>query len=269
MTVYQTKVTYGKFGGTVLCLSAFSRKSSGFVFVMLLTLLPHSKNSKPMKRACLLDRSVCPHWRHWLWLGLIALPVVVWSTPAVAIAPMTVELAQASTRPTLRLGSTGSAVSEIQAMLVLLGYFDAPIDGQYQAPTEEAVKAFQVDAGLSDDGIVGPATWEKLLPSPSTEFTPPAVPETVASEDSEDEMAEEETAEAADPPVELPVLRQGMTGSAVSRVQETLKARGFYDGAIDGIFGPGTEAAVMEFQTDARLAADGIVGPATWQALLQ
>ncbi|MEM1281745.1 MAG: peptidoglycan-binding domain-containing protein [Cyanobacteria bacterium P01_H01_bin.152] len=35
------------------------------------------------------------------------------------------------------------------------------------------------------------------------------------------------------------------------------------------MFGPGTEAAVMEFQESIQLATDGIVGPATWQALLQ
>lgn len=180
-----------------------------------------------------------------------------------AIAPAAVEIAQAPTRPTLRLGSMGSAVSELQAMLVLLGYFDEPIDGRYQAPTEAAVQAFQEDVGLSDDGIVGPATWDKLLPNPSTEFTPPEVPETATSEPPEAETEE------TDPPVELPTLRQGITGPAVTRVQETLKARGFYDGAIDGIFGPGTEAAVKAFQTDAQLAADGVVGPATWQALLQ
>jgi peptidoglycan hydrolase-like protein with peptidoglycan-binding domain len=60
-----------------------------------------------------------------------------------------------------------------------------------------------------------------------------------------------------------------MTGPAVSRVQETLRSRGFYQDAIDGIFGPATEAAVMEFQRSVQLADDGVVGPATWQALLQ
>ncbi|NEQ45263.1 MAG: peptidoglycan-binding protein [Leptolyngbya sp. SIOISBB] len=184
-------------------------------------------------------------------------------TTVAAIAPDTVELAQASTRPTLRLGSTGNAVSELQGMLVLLGYLDDPVNGRYQLTTEAAVKAFQMDAGLTDDGIVGPATWEKLLPNPSTEFTPPAVPETPA--DGTETKPEDE----ADTPVALPILRQGMVGPAVARVQESLRDRGFYDGAIDGIFGPATEAAVMEFQISTQLADDGVVGPATWQALFQ
>jgi N-acetylmuramoyl-L-alanine amidase len=198
-----------------------------------------------------------------LLLGLTATTVVMLPTATAAIAPAAIELAQTSARPTLRLGSSGNTVSELQAMLTLLGYFEAPVDGRYELMTEAAVKAFQVDVGLTDDGIVGPATWAKLLPNPSTEFTPPAVPETPPAEGSTPPEEEENA------PIALPVLRQGMVGPAVARVQENLQIRGFYDGAIDGIFGPDTEAAVMEFQASAQLAADGVVGPATWQALFQ
>lgn len=212
-----------------------------------------------MNCACLRSRLVGPG----LLLGLAAATAVMLPTTVAAIAPDPVTLAQAATRPTLRLGSTGNAVSELQGMLVLLGYFDDPVSGQYQLTTEAAVKAFQTDAGLTDDGIVGPATWEKLLPNPSTEFTPPAVPETSTGGTEPQPEAE------ADAPIALPVLRQGMVGPAVARVQETLRDRGLYEGVIDGIFGPATEAAVMEFQTSAQLADDGVVGPATWQALLQ
>lgn len=183
------------------------------------------------------------------------------SPPATAAFGTTV--AQAPTRPILRVGSTGSAVSEIQAILLLLDYFEGPVDGNFQSTTETAVKAFQADIGLSDDGIVGPATWEKLLPTPSTEFTPPEVPAESVTVADDTEEAEE------DAPIELPTLRSGMTGPAVARVQETLRSRGFYNGTIDGIFGPATEAAVMAFQRSVQLADDGVVGPATWQALLQ
>ncbi|MEM1310794.1 MAG: peptidoglycan-binding protein [Cyanobacteria bacterium P01_H01_bin.153] len=218
-----------------------------------------------MNPACLHfhQSRLCLRWRRSLLVGLAAAMLPL-GLPAIAdTATATRQLAQVPTRPTLRLGSTGSAVSEIQAMLSLLGYFSDPIDGQYQAPTEAAVKAFQTDAGIDNDGIAGPATWAKLLPTPSTEFTPPEVSETAMEGETTD------TEEEADAPVELPTLRQGMTGPAVARVQETLKVRGFYQGTVDGIFGPGTEAAVMEFQESIQLATDGIVGPATWQALLQ
>jgi N-acetylmuramoyl-L-alanine amidase len=62
-------------------------------------------------------------------------------------------------RPTLRLGNQGESVKELQAMLVLLGYFPGPVSGVYQEATETAVRRFQEAAGITPDGIVGPATW--------------------------------------------------------------------------------------------------------------
>ena len=50
-------------------------------------------------------------------------------------------------------------------------------------------------------------------------------------------------------------------------MQEILKVLGHYSGAIDGDFGPGTEASVQAFQRAAGLDADGIVGPGTSDAL--
>ncbi|NJO08468.1 MAG: hypothetical protein HC873_01115 [Leptolyngbyaceae cyanobacterium SL_1_1] len=70
-------------------------------------------------------------------------------------------------------------------------------------------------------------------------------------------------------PVELPILRRGMYGPAVARLQQRLQGLGFYNGAIDGIFGPGTEQAVQQAQQQYRLSPDGIVGSATWSALLR
>jgi hypothetical protein len=58
------------------------------------------------------------------------------------------------------------------------------------------------------------------------------------------------------------------TGDAVKVVQQRLEATGHNPGPIDGIFGPKTAAAVESFQRASRLTVDGIVGPATWAALL-
>ena len=63
-----------------------------------------------------------------------------------------------------------------------------------------------------------------------------------------------------------PVLRRGSKGDDVARLQSLLRDLGFAV-AIDGDFGPGTEVAVLRFQSERQLAADGIVGPATWSAL--
>lgn len=70
--------------------------------------------------------------------------------------------------PTLKRGSKGEKVKELQAILLNLGY-QLPkygADGDFGAETEKAVKQFQRDWGLKEDGVVGPATWEKLLTTP-------------------------------------------------------------------------------------------------------
>ncbi len=64
-----------------------------------------------------------------------------------------------------------------------------------------------------------------------------------------------------------PVLRRGARGEAVRRLQTLLRRHGFSPGAVDGIFGPATEAAVVAFQRAHGLLADGVVGPRTWRAL--
>ena len=61
----------------------------------------------------------------------------------------------------------------------------------------------------------------------------------------------------------MPVLKLGSRGPEVSALQNRLRELGFSPGAIDGVFGPGTEAAVTAFQRSEGLLADGIVGPRT------
>lgn len=70
-----------------------------------------------------------------------------------------------SGRPTLRRGSRGypAAVAELQRALGAHGQRGISDDGVFGAKTEAAVRAFQKAAGLKDDGIVGRATWAKLL----------------------------------------------------------------------------------------------------------
>ena len=59
----------------------------------------------------------------------------------------------------------------------------------------------------------------------------------------------------------------GCSGPAVLGLQEMLKLLGV-NITVDGLFGLGTLAAVQAFQTAANLVKDGIVGQATWKALL-
>lgn len=62
-------------------------------------------------------------------------------------------------------------------------------------------------------------------------------------------------------------LRKGDVGDDVKKVQTRLKQWGYYDGAVDGIYGSGTVAAVKLFQKRNGLTADGICGSATAKAI--
>lgn len=59
-------------------------------------------------------------------------------------------------------GSTGSAVTFIQTALKSLKYYTAEITGHFGSKTEDAVKRFQKDNGITADGVVGKTTMDKL-----------------------------------------------------------------------------------------------------------
>lgn len=63
-------------------------------------------------------------------------------------------------------------------------------------------------------------------------------------------------------------IRRNSTGLPVRKAQALLLAHGF-NLTVDGIFGSNTDRLVRQFQVRNRLAADGIVGPNTWRALIE
>jgi peptidoglycan hydrolase-like protein with peptidoglycan-binding domain len=239
--------------------------------------------------------------KHWLaHLILVGLSSAIGMLPAVGIAqvpagesePLTRStlLAQTRSRPVLQIGSSGAAVTEVQGILKLLGYYTGAVDGLYEEGTLDAVIAFQEAAGLQADGIIGPATWRSLLPESQIASTgnpslTSATTSTSAPPNSTNPANRPVTAPATPRPttttrpsqpatpepnyVELPILRLGMRGPAIESLQKRLQAAGFLDGAADGIFGDETQAAVIEFQETHSLSADGVVGPATWNVLFQ
>ncbi|MGN0778647.1 MAG: D-alanyl-D-alanine carboxypeptidase family protein [Aristaeellaceae bacterium] len=64
-------------------------------------------------------------------------------------------------------------------------------------------------------------------------------------------------------PTPAPVIRHGAQGEEVKALQARLQTLGYYQGEIDGQFGNGTRAAVILFQQQHGLDADGVVGEAT------
>ena len=100
--------------------------------------------------------------------------------------------------PTLRKGSTGAAVKELQTALAAEGYDIGKkkdgtplIDGIYGSETLSAVRSYQYDHGLPADGIVGPLTWAVLRQTVDDE---PEEDKPVEAPDEPQEPAEESPA---------------------------------------------------------------------------
>ena len=64
-----------------------------------------------------------------------------------------------------------------------------------------------------------------------------------------------------------PALHNGSKGEKVWKLQERLQQLGYYQGTLDGEFGPGTREAVVAFQQKNGLAADGLAGEETQRVL--
>ena len=129
-------------------------------------------------------------------------------------------------------GEAGEAVSDVQQRLIALGF--GPLtdpSGWFGRATRAAVEAFQRRRGLRVDGICGQHTWQTLV---------------------------EAGVALGDRPLyrRTPMLR----GDDVAELQQRLSALGFYPGRVDGIFGDVTAASLREFQENAALPVDGILG---------
>jgi len=113
-------------------------------------------------------------------------------------------------------------------------------DGVFGPATRAALEAFQRLRGLRVDGVCGPQTWNTLVE---------------AGFRLGDRFLYRRT----------PMLR----GDDVAELQQRLCTLGFDTGRVDGIFGDATTRALGEFQRNAGLPVDGIVGGATLHELLR
>lgn len=76
------------------------------------------------------------------------------------------------TRPLVRRGSRGADVTYLQQKLLAKFYPSGPLDGIFGEQTERAVRAFQRENNLVEDGIVGRQTWGALIPLGGTSRQP-------------------------------------------------------------------------------------------------
>ena len=164
----------------------------------------------------------------------------------------------------LRLGSVGEEVFWLQAGLNRIGRnYPAipalPTTGVDDEATREAVRAFQRIFALTPDGIVGKATWYRVL-------------RIYVGVTNLSELASLGYQLYA-PHFEFPgTLRLGDSGGSVQILQYMLALLSEYSNALlpiqaDGLFGPSTQEAVRIFQGLYGLPTDGVVGPATWEAI--
>ena len=129
----------------------------------------------------------------------------------------------------LKKGDSGPDVKELQTLLDDNGFWTYhTITDYFGDITETAVKNFQTAKKITVDGIVGDTTYTYLLNGVKNDI----------------------------------MLKKGDTGSEVKEVQQMLGI------TADGIFGSGTEYSVMQFQARNELTADGIVGPKTYEKLV-
>jgi len=142
----------------------------------------------------------------------------------------------------IRQGDRGPAVEDVQRRLLALSYDLGPtgVDGVFLGATLAAVRSFQAQQNLAEDGIVGPTTWAALVDATFTLG---------------DRLLY----------VRFPYFH----GNDVRMLQSALNVLGFACGEPDGIFGAYTERAVREFQANIGQPADGIAGPETVRAVMQ
>jgi N-acetylmuramoyl-L-alanine amidase len=141
----------------------------------------------------------------------------------------------------LARGSTGPEVTDVQRLLrdlALLSGGGVDEVGVFGPATDRAVRALQQRAGLPSDGVVDGETWQALV---------------AASFRLGDRM--------------LFRTRPMLRGDDVRDLQERLSRLGFDVGIIDGVFGPETHTALVAFQSEVALEADGILGPTTLDQL--
>ncbi len=169
---------------------------------------------------------------------------VVTPTPSPTVAPPT---------DTLRKGDSGSDVKTVQQRLAELGYFTGTVDGKYGDATVTAMKAFQKNNGLTQDGVFGAKTRTVMFAaSPvyaSATATPSPTPTMVITEET------------------VVTIQAGSRGSMVLSLQRRLVELGYYTSRLDGVYLEDDITAVRAFQKANGLTVDGKAGYKTQLAL--
>ncbi|MBU9721405.1 MULTISPECIES: peptidoglycan-binding protein [Bacillaceae] len=166
----------------------------------------------------------------------------------------------------LMIGDESTKVETVQTYLKELGYYVGDLDGIYGAKTKEAVKHYQRENGLSIDGVVGTDMVSHLIGtkhivSDTTQpdhFNEIYQPEQLShsvyiSQQSSLEKSKKDKEKRS-------YFQKGDKHNNIKVLQDKLQKAGYYHGPKDGIYGYGTEQAVILLQQDQGLSIDGLAG---------
>jgi len=131
---------------------------------------------------------------------------------------------------TLKYGMENERVQQLQNRLMELGYLDIDESTQYYgSATRHAVKNFQRQCELDQDGIAGMITQTALYASDAPKYA----------------------------------IKEGMSGTDVESLQRKLKELGYMK-KVTGYYGTETIEAVLQFQSRNKLDVDGLAGEQTF-----
>ena len=189
----------------------------------------------------------------------------------------------------LKQGSKGTEVKQLQKNLIGLGFLEGSADGSYGSKTKAAVKEFQAEFGLSPDGNAGEATQaavENAVVRLQVELKnagfAPGTPDghfgsktkSALNKFQKDRgldqtgVADSATWKAINK--SSSGIQAGVgakTAAQVKQLQQALIGLGFLTGKADGVYGSKTREAVRSFQKAYGLGTDGSAGPDTMTAL--
>ncbi|MBW8269944.1 peptidoglycan-binding domain-containing protein [Caldovatus aquaticus] len=162
-------------------------------------------------------------------------------------------LAPAAAQPESGLVSSQSlapaSVRLVQQRLREIGVYQGALDGVWGPDSQAALERFQQGRSLRVTGQLNQATVATLGLRPA------------------DLLAAGSGAAATGADAAPAAMAAPLSAFAVRNVQARLRAMGFYRGPADGIWGPGTQAAVERFRQGRGLQANGQLNPETAQAL--
>lgn len=226
------------------------------------------------------SRKICPNWSDDNWQR--------WSNFKSKLAGETVVNIPITTTPVetsindLVIKSkeyVGDRCKELQNLLISLGYdcggYGA--DGKFGKGTYDSLIQFQKDYGLKVDGLAGTKTFNKLYEltganDSNISFDFGQWVRELQSECNRQGFSNQKVdGDPGDKTLKgCPTLRKGAEGNITKLMQERLISLGYDLGkhGADGDFETDTYNAVVKFQKDNGLTADGIIGQNTWRKLL-